>query len=111
MDIPAGWDADTVADALYVLDEMPDWRLAPPRWKRVLLILDRLSGALARADAEQIRDAVADLELSGPTRIQQIGTADRTGVPDLVLERRNTLVHTLAPALEPRGPRDDGPAR
>lgn len=113
METPTGWDADTVADVLGVLADLPEWRLSPQRWDQVSLILDLMDAAVARGDAEELRDAVAELALRGPTRILRIGTSSSTGAPDQVLERRNKLVHVLAkerppaPAPGPKGSRGD----
>lgn len=96
MDTPPRWDADTVADALDVLAEVPAWRLSPQRWEQVHLILGRMDAAFAGNDAQDLRDAVTDLVLSGPKRILRIGSQARTGVPDHVLARRNPLVHALS---------------
>jgi CATRA-associated small protein len=93
---PAGWDADTVADALDVLAEVPSWELSPQRWDQVGVILDRMDAAFAGHHAQDLRDAVADLALNGPTRIERIGSNVRTGEPDQVVTRRIPLVHALS---------------
>lgn len=95
MDTPSGWDADTLADALDVLAEVPAWKLSPQRWDQVLAVLDRMAAAFRGGDAQELRDAVADLELSGPTRIQRVGTKETTGTPDQVVGRLGALVHSL----------------
>ena len=96
MDTPAGWDTDTVADALDMLAEVPARRLSVQRWEQVHLILGRMDAAFAGNDAQDLRDAVTDLALSGPTRILRIGSRARTGMPDHVIARRNPLVHVLS---------------
>jgi hypothetical protein len=97
---PPGRDLDdeTVADALDVLEDLAEWQLAAPRWERVHGILDRLAGALGAGDTAGVRAAVADLELSGPVRALRIGTADTDGIPEPVLDRRNTMLHQLGGA-------------
>ena len=96
MDRPDDWDAETVGDALDLLQDLVLWELVPGRWEQVGAILDRITAALTTHDAEQLRDAVADLELSGPVRALRIGSTGERGIPEPVLDRRNTLVHTLA---------------
>ncbi|MEV7628708.1 CATRA system-associated protein [Actinoplanes sp. NPDC089786] len=96
MDNRAGLDRETVDDALDVLRDIVLWELTPQRWEQVTLILGRLADALAAGDPEELRDAVADLELSGPTRALRIGGTETGGIPEPVLERRNTLVHSLS---------------
>jgi hypothetical protein len=61
-------------------------------------ILDRLAGALGAGDTAGFRAAVADLELSGPVRALRIGAADTDGIPEPVLDRRNTMLHRLGGA-------------
>ncbi len=92
---PEDWDAETVGDALDVLQEIVLWELLPERWEQVGRILDRITAALAANDVEDLRDAVADLELTGPVRALRIGGTGERGIPEPVLERRNTLVHAL----------------
>jgi CATRA-associated small protein len=111
------WDAETVGDALDVLQDLVLWELAPQRWAQVEQILDRIAQALGARDAEDLRDAIADLELSGPVRVLRIGSAGVGGIPEPVLDRRNSLVHALSqeqpagPAPAPEGDRGGRPAR
>lgn len=90
-------DAETVADALDVLADVPEWELAPARWDRVREIMDRLIAAIRAGDLTGCRDAIADLELSGPVRLLRIGSVEATGIPQPVLDLRNTLVRSLRP--------------
>ncbi|WP_305785579.1 CATRA system-associated protein [Symbioplanes lichenis] len=90
-----GWDAETVGDALDVLQDLVLWQLVPDRWSQVDRLLGRIAAAFAAGDADEVRAAVAYLELSGPVRALRIGTAGVDGIPEPVLERRNTLVHAL----------------
>lgn len=92
---PSDLDAETVGDALDVLQDLVLWELAPERWEHVGVVLGHITTALAGREAEALRDAVADLELSGPVRALRIGSADEHGIPEPVLELRNTLVHRL----------------
>jgi hypothetical protein len=95
------WDAETVDDALDVLQDLASWELAPQRWEQVARILERIAAAAAARDAEDLRGAVADLELSGPVRALRIGGAGASGIPEPVLDRRNTLVHALSQERSP----------
>jgi hypothetical protein len=116
MDRLDDWDAETVGDALDVLQDLVLWELAPPRWAQVERILDRIATALAARDAEDLRDAIADLELSGPVRALLIGRDGMGGIPEPVLDRRNELVHALTreqspgPATAAEGGSDGKPA-
>jgi hypothetical protein len=89
------WDDEIVGDALDVLQDLVLWQLVPERWAQVGGILDRIISALATRDVEELHDAVADLELNGPVRALRIGSTGETGIPEPILERRNTLVHAL----------------
>jgi hypothetical protein len=89
------WDAETVQDAVDVLDDLVLWELAPQRWEQVDRILAWIDRALRARDGDDLRAAVAELELSGPVRILRIGGNQQTPVPPPVLDRRNALVHTL----------------
>jgi hypothetical protein len=115
MNPPADWDAETVDDALDVLQDLVLWELVPERWARVDSIIDRITVALAARDAGDLRDAVADLELSGPIRALRIGSTGERGIPEPVLDRRNSLVHALTAekkaAARTEAGRDDRLAR
>jgi hypothetical protein len=117
MDRPEDWDTETADHALDLLQELVLWELAPQRWAQVGEILDRITTALAAHDADDLREAVADLELNGPIRALRIGSAGAGGIPEPVLDRRNTLVYSLSnqqsrrPATTPEGGRGDQPRR
>lgn len=102
---PPGRDLDEeiIADAVDVLEDSAEWMLAEARWERVLSIIDRLSRALEALDAEAFQAAVADLELSGPVRALRIGTAETYGIPEPVLDRRNTMLNELRAGAKPAG--------
>ncbi|MEV6373563.1 CATRA system-associated protein [Micromonospora musae] len=95
MERPESWDAETLGDALDLLQDMVLWELVPERWEHIGLLLSRLEVALATGEGDEARDVVVELELSGPVRANRIGSAERSGIPELVLERRNMLVHSL----------------
>jgi hypothetical protein len=124
MDRPEDWDAETVEEALVVLQDLVEWELGPQRWEQVGQILERITAALAAQDADDLREAVADLQLSSPSRALRIGSANTGGIPEPVLDRRNTLVYRLSnehsrrsneqsrrAATTPEGGRGDQPAR
>ncbi|GAB1817681.1 CATRA system-associated protein [Herbidospora sp. RD11066] len=92
------WDAD-------VLDDLPEWRLSIPRWERVREALDACAVAVAARDVHAVRDAIAALELLGPTRVTRIGAVPVVAPPPEVVERRDHLVHSLRPSNV--GGRDD----
>ena len=111
---PDDWDAESVGDALDVLRDLLWWELVPARWERVDRLLVRIAAAFAAGDATELREAVADLELSGPVKAIRIGSTAVAGIPEPVLDRRNTLVHTLSqqrPKPPAEGGRDEQPAR
>ncbi|MEV0168103.1 CATRA system-associated protein [Nonomuraea fuscirosea] len=93
-EVPA-LDAEATADALDVLEDLPEWELVPARWERVRDILDSLEAALRTRDPEAAREAIADLELSGPVRVTRIGTKPTVPEPEEVRDRRNRLVFSL----------------
>ncbi|MFF5295257.1 CATRA system-associated protein [Paractinoplanes globisporus] len=95
MEPSESWDAETVQDAVNALQDIVLWTLTPQRWEHVAALLERIDTAYATRDAGELRNAVAELELSGPVRIMRIGSTTATGVPQPVLDRRNTLVHSL----------------
>ena len=88
-------DTETAADALDVLRRLPEWRLPAARWEQVRGHLDRIAAGLGRGDDAEVAEAVADLRLCAPTRIEPI--KGRTGAPDEVLDRIAPLVHSLTP--------------
>jgi hypothetical protein len=90
MDLP-----ETVQDAIDVLQDLVLWEMTAPRWEHVAEILARIEAAFVHGDADELREAVAELENSEPVRILPIGSKTVTGIPQPVLDRRNSLVHTL----------------
>ncbi|MET0423514.1 MAG: CATRA system-associated protein [Actinoplanes sp.] len=96
---PEAWDAETVQDTVDVLQDLVLWELPPQRWDIAAQLLRRIEVALAARDADEVREATAELELLGPIRILRIGSAGSMSIPEQLLDRRNTLVHALT-----RGP-------
>ena len=102
---------EIVLDALDALDYMAEWEMTTELWGQVAEVLRRIEKAFADNDRRALREAVVDLELCNPSRVVPIGAKPPTGIPQPLLERRNTLVHRLTPApsggedLERRPPR------
>ncbi|MBB5829046.1 CATRA system-associated protein [Micromonospora carbonacea] len=113
MERSEGWDAETIGDALDLLQDMVLWELVPERWEHIEILLSRLEVALATGEADEVRDVVVELELSGPVRAHRIGSAEKGGMPEPVLDRRNTLVHSLTgdPHRQSREQQDTPPTR
>ncbi|MFI5897085.1 CATRA system-associated protein [Actinoplanes sp. NPDC051513] len=101
-------DTDTVADALGVLRALPEWRLPAPRWEQVRLHLDRIAVGLDGGDPVEVREAVADLRLCAPKRIDPI--KGKSGAPDEVLDRIAPLVHSLQQPRSGTKPGKEKPA-
>lgn len=88
-------DAETVEDALDVVQDLVLWELTPQRWGRVQEILANIAAALTARDAVALREAVAELELSGPVRALRIGSKEVIGVPEPVVGQQYPLEHAL----------------
>jgi len=88
-------DDEARDDAVNVLQDLIEWHLAPQRWERVDSIVGSLADALARGDGEALREATAELELTGPVRVTRIGTQSVIPVPERTRDRANHLVHAL----------------
>jgi hypothetical protein len=93
-------DDEARDDAVDVLQDLIEWELAPQRWERVALIVGSLADALARGDGEALREATAELELTGPVRVTRIGTKSVIPVPEQTRDRANHLVHALGQQQE-----------
>ncbi|CAM4438738.1 CATRA system-associated protein [Nocardia ninae] len=88
-------DDETRDDLLDVLSDLAEWRLPPPRWEHVAQAVDALVEPLMNGDALAVRAAIDEVELMGPVRATRIGAGDRSSAPSRVMDRVNTLVHTL----------------
>ncbi|WP_107655633.1 CATRA system-associated protein [Nocardia suismassiliense] len=102
-------DDETRDDILDVLSDLAEWRLPPPRGAYVAQAVDALTEAVANGDALAVREAIDEVELMGPVRATRIGTSDRSSAPSRVMDRVNTLVHTLGgdPAAASSGTTDE----
>lgn len=94
-------DAETVADALDVLDDLAAWKQSRHRWDVVLPILERMAAALDARDGDELRDTIADLDLSKPPRTEKIGSRKAVPPPEPVRDLRATLVHKLTRERSP----------
>jgi CATRA-Associated Small Protein len=118
------WDSGDMqeirADALDVVTDALQWRLAEERWQKIEDILTAMDGALENGDANAIAATTADLELAGPLRIILIGPA--AGPTPVARDLLNKMVHSLGgvtvqepedPAQEPgdAGAGDAGASR
>jgi hypothetical protein len=65
---PAGEVAELRAEALDVLHDARQWRLADARWQVIEQILTAMDTALETGDVQALATATADLELAGPLR-------------------------------------------
>ncbi|WP_069766881.1 CATRA system-associated protein [Streptomyces sp. LUP30] len=88
-------DGESRDDAVDVLKDLIEWELAPQRWEQVDSIVDSLADAVARGDGDALREATAELELTGPVRITRIGAKSVIPVPEETRDRANHLVHAL----------------
>lgn len=88
-------DGESRDDAVDVLKDLIEWELAPQRWEQVDSIVDSLADAVARGDGDALREATAELELTGPVRITRIGAKSVIPVPEETRDRANRLVHAL----------------
>jgi hypothetical protein len=92
----AGLDREAIEDLLDVLNDVPQWTLAPNRWERVAHILETIVAAVAAADLAALLNAITELELAGPVRVgPRIGAREVVSVPEPIKDRVNHLVHAL----------------
>jgi hypothetical protein len=108
MNSPSGtsrdWNSDAAAvraEALEVLSDALQWRLAGSRWPAIDEVLATMDAALRVNDLVTLAAATADLELVGPVRITRIGATPVVPAPAPVRERLNRLVHVLGGTAVP----------
>lgn len=104
--------ADVRAEALEVVSDALQWRLAAAQWQAVEQVLIAMDAALTAGDLRALSRATVELELAGPLRIQRI-SATASGSPDLkVRDLLNHLVFALGGAsASPAKPGDKDPQR
>jgi hypothetical protein len=106
---PASTDSGNVfdarAEALAVVSDALQWRLAEARWQAIKQVLIGMDAALAAGDLDALAGATADLELAGPLRITRIGATPVVPPAPPVRDLLNRLVYSLggipAPQHEP----------
>ena len=86
---------DVRAEALDVISDALQWRLADARWQAVEQVLVAMDAALTAGDLAALAAATADLELAGPLRITRIGTPPVLPPPPPIRDRLNQLVYSL----------------
>ena len=99
-----GWEPGDVlgvrAEALDVISDALQWRLADARWQAIEQVLIAMEAALQADDPEALTAATADLELVGPLRVIRIGATAVVSAPPPVRDRLNWLVHSLGGTME-----------
>jgi hypothetical protein len=91
----SGNGAEARAQALEVVQDALQWRLAAERWRAMEQVLITLEAALRAGDSGAVAAATADLELAGPLRVTRIGATPMVPALPPVRDRLNRLVHTL----------------
>jgi hypothetical protein len=86
---------DARAEALDVVTDALQWRLAEPRWQAIEQVLATMDAALEAGDQQALMEATADLELAGPLRITRIGSTPVFSPSPLIRDRLNRLVYSL----------------
>lgn len=86
-----GVAAEVRAGALQVLDYILKLELTPARWDRLAGIIEVAIAAEAAADLDGLRQATAELELTGPVRVIRIGGTPVVPPPPPVRERLEVL--------------------
>jgi hypothetical protein len=99
---PPSWDTSDVADAraeaLDVISDALQWRLADTRWQGIEQLLVAMGAALEADDLGALTAATVDLELAGPLRMTRIGATPVVPPPPPVRDRLNRLVYSLGGA-------------
>ncbi|WP_214404711.1 CATRA system-associated protein [Pseudonocardia lacus] len=88
-------DDELREDALELFADLLQWRLAPARWDQVASRLTAIETALADNDVPALREAIADLELTGPVRATRIGHDSEDDAPQQTKDRVNNLQHKI----------------
>jgi hypothetical protein len=96
---PAGRDsgsmADVRAEALDVVLDALQWRLAEARWQAIEQMLIAMEAALEAGAVEDLAAATADLELAGPLRITRIGSTPLIPPGPPIRDLLNRMVYSL----------------
>ncbi|NJC13100.1 hypothetical protein F4558_002926 [Micromonospora profundi] len=86
---------DLLNDLHDVLDDMEEWQLDPAGWAYVDTLLGRVEVTLSAGEEEAIRQVVADLELSGPTRAKSADSGATNKQPPKTRDKVAGLKDTL----------------
>jgi hypothetical protein len=111
---PPDWESGDVidmrAEALDVVSDALEWRLAEARWEAVEQVLVVMDAALEAGDPDALAAATADLELAGPLRITRIGATPVVPPAPPIRDRLDRLVHSLGggPAAQHQEDEDSG---
>lgn len=99
---PAHWDgadaADVRSEALDVVLDALEWRLADTRWQAVEQILTAMNASLAAGDVPALAAATAELELASPLRMTRIGDTPVVPAAQPVRVLLTKLVYSLGGA-------------
>jgi hypothetical protein len=98
---PVDLDGETRADALDVLRDLLDWRMAPARWEQVERLVAAMDSALADGDVNALRRATIELELASPVRVTRLGATPQGPPPEKVRERANHMIHSIGSVTTP----------
>ncbi|WBC08882.1 CATRA system-associated protein [Micromonospora sp. WMMA1947] len=96
---------DLLDDLRNLLDDMNMWSLDPSGWAYVDTLLGQVKVAFSAGEADAIRKAVADLELSGPTRAKSADSGATGRQPPKTRDKLASLKDTL------NAPKRTGPGK
>ena len=100
--------ADARAEALDVVLDALQWRLADARWQEIERVLAAMAAALDAGDPGALAAATADLELAGPLRLIRIGAPPVVSPAPPIRDRLNQLVYSLGGVTPGQQPGHDG---
>ncbi|GAA2687428.1 MULTISPECIES: CATRA system-associated protein [Actinosynnema] len=89
-------DAEAVAEAQELLDDLLDWELTRDKWGQVSARLGELDAAVRADDSTAVVAATAALELLSPLMGPGMGKEPTTPPPDEVREKQVEIVDKLA---------------
>lgn len=90
-------------EALEVLADVRQWRLAEASWQFIDQALVAMDAALVAGDPVALAAATSAIEIAGPVRVIKIGDP-QVEPPPPVRDRMNRLVHLLDVAQDPATP-------
>ncbi|MFY1681736.1 CATRA system-associated protein [Micromonospora sp.] len=92
---------DVLDDLRNVLDDMADWQFDPAGWADIDTLLERVAASLAAGATDEFRDAVADLEWAGPTKVKSADSGATGRQPPKIREKVTRLRDTLESPKQP----------